>query len=67
MTYLNELPLCSSRFGRAEHGTLRLFMACGFNEVEPEDCIMCGGSKKARLEFRVHTYLKQTKRQEVTG
>ncbi len=65
MTYINELPPCSSRFGRTEHGTIRFFLACGYNEVYPEDCILCGGSKKAKLEFRVHTYIRQIKRKDV--
>lgn len=63
--YVKELPPCSSRFGRTEHGTIRFFLACGFNEVDPEDCIMCGGFTKSKLEFRVHTYIRQIKRKEI--
>lgn len=60
--FINEFPQCSLRFGRVEHGTSRFILTCGYNEVEPEDCIICGGSKKAKLEIRVHTYIRVIKR-----
>jgi len=60
--YVKELPLCSSRYGRTEHGTFRFFLACGYNEVYPEDCIICGGFTKVKLELQVHTYIRLIKK-----
>ena len=44
--YMKELPPCSARFGRTDHISCRLYLACGYEEVCPEDCVMCGGFDK---------------------
>lgn len=68
MTYLRELPLCSSRFGRTEiieeeiNGVIKniakMILACGYREVDPEECIICQGFNGATLELRVDTFIR---------
>jgi hypothetical protein len=64
MTYLKELPVCQARFGRtdiSENGDkkiARMILACGYREVGPEDCIICGGFQGVKLEFHVDTYIR---------
>ena len=63
MTYIRELPVCAIRFGRTdiiEKGEKKIavmIMACGYREVEPEECIMCQGFANTILECHVDTYI----------
>lgn len=67
MTYIRELPACAIRFGRTdiiEKGEKKIaimIMACGYREVEPEECIMCQGFANTILECRVDTYIRVVK------
>lgn len=64
MTYIRELPNCAARFGRTsmvekgEKLVPRLTLACGYREVEPEECIICSGFKNVKLEMKIHTFLR---------
>ena len=67
MTYFKELPVCQARFGRTdiiekgEKKIAKLIIACGYREVDPEDCIICGGFQGVRLEFHVDTFIRIVK------
>jgi len=69
MTRFSELPVCSSRFGRmsmidiGEKTVPRLTLACGYREVEPEECIICTGfsETKAKLIFKIETFIRIVK------
>lgn len=67
MTYLKELPICKVRFGRTdiiennEKKIARLMLVCGYREVDPEECIICGGFKDIKLEFQVDTFIRVIK------
>ena len=71
MTYVRELPMCISRFGRTDiieivkdgviKKTARMLLACGYREVDPEDCIICGGFTDIKLEFHVDTFIRVVK------
>lgn len=67
MTYVRALPVCSIRFGRTdiiETGEKKIavmIMACGYREVEPEECIMCQGFADTTLEYHIDTYIKLVK------
>lgn len=68
MTYLRELPPCYSRFGRTEiaekeingviKNTARMILACGYREVEPEECVLCGGFTEVKLDYHVNTFIR---------
>lgn len=68
MTYLRELPPCCSRFGRTEiieeeiNGVIKkiakMILACGYREVDPEECIICRGFKSVELEYHVNTFIR---------
>ena len=67
MTYFKELPVCRCRFGRTEivevvkggieKKIARMIMACGFREVDPEECILCQGFQNVKLELKIHTFI----------
>lgn len=63
MTYVKELPVCIARFGRAsmieKKGRLipMLTVACGYREVDPEECIICGGFTDTKLEMKIDTFI----------
>ena len=40
---ISELPPCNIRMGRFYDG--KAVIACGFREIEPSECIECGGNK----------------------
>jgi len=67
MTYLRALPPCAIRFGRTdiietgEKKVAIMIMACGYREVEPEECIMCQGFTDTILECHVDTYIRIVK------
>ena len=67
MTYLKELPVCIARFGRTdiiENGDKRIakmILACGYREVEPEECILCQGFQDTKLEFKMDTFIRVVK------
>ncbi len=67
MTYLRELPACIARFGRTdiiekgEKKIAKMILACGYREVDPEDCILCGGFQDVKLEFHVDTFIRVVK------
>ncbi len=71
MTYLRELPPCYSRFGRTEiieeeingviKNIVKMILACGYREVEPDECIICGGFTDIRLEHHVNTFIRVVK------
>lgn len=67
MTYFRELPKCIIRFGRTdiiENGDkklVKMIMTCGYREVYPEDCIVCGGFQNVKFEFRVDTFIRVVK------
>lgn len=71
MTYLRELPVCSSRFGRTEiieeeiNGVIKkivkMILACGYREVEPEECVLCRGFTEIMLEYHVNTFIRVVK------
>ena len=64
MTYLKELPVCIARFGRTniiengEKKIAKMILACGYREVDPADCIICGGFQNVKLEFKVDTFIR---------
>lgn len=59
--YIKELPRCNSRFGRIDYETHKLHITCGYEEVCPEDCIMCGGFIETKLELKVDTFIVNNK------
>lgn len=71
MTYLRELPPCMSRFGRTEiieneiNGVIKkvakMILACGYREVEPDECIMCGGFSGVMLDYHINTFIRVIK------
>lgn len=67
MTYFKELPVCKVRFGRTdiiENGDkkiARMIIACGFREVDPEECILCQGFQNVKLELKIHTFIRVVK------
>lgn len=67
MTYLKELPVCQVRFGRTdiiekgEKKIAKMILACGYREVDPEDCIICGGFQDVKLEFNADTFIRVVK------
>jgi hypothetical protein len=67
MTYIRELPACAIRFGRTdiiEKGEKKIaimIMACGYREVDPEECIMCQGFTDTTLEYHVDTFIRIVK------
>ena len=71
MIYVRELPMCISRFGRADitevekdgiiKKTARMLIACGYREVDPEECIICQGFTRVKLEFQVETFIRVVK------
>ena len=67
MTYIRELPVCIARFGRTDiienddKKIARMILACGYREVEPEECIICGGFQNVKLEYHVNTFIRAVK------
>lgn len=67
MTFVKELPVCIVRFGRAsmvEKGDKlvpRFTIACGYRDVEPEECIICTGIQNAYVELKFDTYIQIVK------
>ncbi len=67
MTYIRELPPCIARFGRTDiiendnKKIARMILACGYREVEPEECICCGGFQNIKLEYHVDTFIRVIK------
>ena len=68
MTYLNELPVCDSRFGRTDidevyddNGGMkkiaRIIFCCGYRETDAEECILCRGFVKIVLEMTIDTFI----------
>lgn len=64
MTYFKELPICCIRFGRTDiiekddKRSARMIITCGYREVDPEDCIICGGFQDVKLEFHIDTFIR---------
>ena len=72
MTYLNELPVCDSRFGRTDidevsndNGSMkkiaRIIFCCGYRETDTEECILCGGFVNIFLEMTIDTFITHKK------
>lgn len=67
MTYIKELPDCRARFGRTsmvekgERLVPRCIITCGYREVDPEECIVCQGFTKVKLEIKIETFMRITK------
>ena len=71
MTYMRELPMCTARFGRTDiieiekdgvmKKTVKIFLSCGYRDVEPEECIICQGFTNVELEFQVDTFIRVVK------
>lgn len=67
MTYFRELPACIARFGRTDiienedKKIVRMILACGYREVYPEECIICGGFQDIKLEYHVNTFIRAVK------
>ena len=70
MTRISAFPSCSYRYGRSDifekddgRKTARLVICCGLTDVEPEDCIMCGGFTNAncKFEFGIVSFIKASK------
>lgn len=67
MTYLRELPVCITRFGRTDiieddnKKIVRMILTCGYREVDPEECIICGGFQDVKLEYNVDTFIRSVK------
>lgn len=71
MTYIRELPMCAIRFGRTDiieierdgvmRKTAKIFLGCGYREVEPEECICCGGFTDVKIKFSVDTFIRLVK------
>ncbi len=67
MTYFRELPLGKVRFGRTsmiENGEKlvpRFTLACGYREVDAEECIICQGYKDAKHELKIETFIGKKK------
>lgn len=63
MTYVKDLPFCRGRFGRTSMvdngGKLvpRFILACGYREVDPEECICCGGFIRVKIELKIDTFI----------
>jgi hypothetical protein len=57
--YLNELPPCPARFGRIEiieiiekdKKVVKTIITCGYREIDPEECIICGGFPKVKIKI----------------
>lgn len=73
MTYIKELPICKSRFGRTsmvEKGERLVpvcVIACGYRDVDAEECIICGGFTDTKLEFKTETFIRVTKGKKNIG
>jgi hypothetical protein len=67
MTYIRALPACIIRFGRTDiietdtKKIAKLILACGYREVEPEECIMCQGFTDTKLECSIDTFIRVIK------
>lgn len=71
MTYVRELPMCNIRFGRSDileieidgvtKKTAKIFIACGYRDVEPEECICCGGFTEVKMKFSIDTFIRVVK------
>lgn len=63
MTYVKDLPFCRSRFGRTNmvdnRGKLvpKFILTCGYREVDPEECICCGGFIGEKIELKIDTFI----------
>lgn len=38
-----------------------MIMACGYREVDPEECIMCQGFTDITLEYHIDTFIRIVK------
>lgn len=45
---INSLPVCSQRMGRV-YDKIPV-MTCGFREIEPTECVECGGFKTSMIK-----------------
>jgi hypothetical protein len=50
LIFLDSLPVCMQRIGKVYDR--KPVMACGFREIEPTECIKCGGFQKPLLSVR---------------
>ena len=71
MTYIRELPMCGARFGRTDiveiekdgvlKKTVRMLLTCGYREVDPEECICCGGFADITIKLNIDTFIRVVK------
>ena len=64
--------MCISRFGRTDiieiekdgvlKKTARILLACGYREVDPEECICCGGFTNIKIELNIDTFIIMNRR-----
>ncbi len=44
---ISHLPICPQRMGRVQDR--KPIMTCGFREIEPTECVKCGGFKSTMI------------------
>ncbi len=44
---ISQLPMCPQRIGRTQDR--KPIMCCGFREIEPTECVKCGGFKSQMI------------------
>lgn len=47
--HLKDFPECPLRKGRIDTITKEAYISCGFTEIDPKDCMGCGGVKNGTI------------------